>query len=140
MKYLFLLVALVLGGLYGFNLFYDDATKTSQTLTALEAVGEKCLSIRDRATANVVPIVEFQKLELESRRANVLSSCMADHGYVQNPAWSKHALPIAKEEASKRSISQDEALEHLRRIEMLEFAVTEDIPFWVKSKTSNIAQ
>lgn len=140
MKYLFLLVALVLAGLYGFNLFYDDTTEASRDLTALEAVGEKCMSIRDRATANVVPIVEFQKLELESRRANVLSNCMGDHGYLQNPAWSQYALPSAKAEASKQNISQDEALEHLRRIEMLNFAATSDIPFWVKSKKPNISE
>lgn len=139
MKYLFLFLVLALGGLYGFNLFYDDTTKAS-ALSDLEAVGEKCMSIRDRATANVVPIIEFQKLELESRRANVLSSCMGDHGYVQNPAWSQHALPMAKEEASKRNISQDEALEHLRRIDMLSFTAKSDIPFWVRSKKPNITK
>lgn len=77
------------------------------------------MSIRDRATANIVPIVEFQQLELESRRATVFASCMKDHGFSENPAWLKYAEPLARQDSTESGISYDEALENLRRSEML---------------------
>ena len=131
MKYLAILLMLGLGGLYAFNLLDDGQSSKTKPLSQLEQVGEKCSGIRDRATADVVPIIEFQKLELESRRANVLTNCMRDHGYVENPVWAGSATPLAKKHASELGISQDEALEYLRRVAMQSFIPTSEIGYWV---------
>lgn len=131
MKYLAILLMLGLSGLYAFNLLDDGQSGQTQPLSQLQQVGEKCSGIRDRATADVVPIIEFQKLELESRRANVLTNCMRDHGYVENPAWVVSAMPLAKKHANELGISQDEALEYLRRVAMQSFIPTSKVGYWV---------
>jgi hypothetical protein len=131
LKYLAILLMLGLGGLYAFNLLDDGQSGQTKLPNQLEQVGEKCSGIRDRATADVVPIIEFQKLELESRRANVLANCMRDHGYVENPAWAVSAMPLAKKHASELGISQDEALEYLRRIAMQSFIPTSEVGYWL---------
>lgn len=134
MKYLVIFLFVGLGGLYAFNLLDDEQSNQVRPLSQLEQAGEKCSGIRDRATADIVPIVEFQKLELESRRANVLSNCMRDHGYIENPVWVSHVAPLAKKNASASNISQDEALEQLRRAEMQNFIPSSEVSFWLVSK------
>ncbi|MDZ4098143.1 MAG: hypothetical protein U1E13_05515 [Methylophilaceae bacterium] len=140
MKYLAILLILGLGGLYAFNLLDDGQSGKTKTLSQLEQVGEKCSGIRDRATAGVVPIIEFQKLELESRRANVLTNCMRDHGYVENLAWAPSVMSLAKEHASELGISQDEALEYLRRAAMQSFIPTSNVDYWVAQNKPAKAQ
>ena len=93
------------------------------------------MGISENSTATVVPIIEFQELELISRRANIVLRCMNDHGFVENPAWVNYAQPIAQHDAIHSNISFDEALENLRRSKMLVFAAVSGQPmFWVKQK------
>lgn len=134
MKYLVILLVLGLVGLYAFNLLDDGQSNQTITLSELEQVGEKCSGIRDRATADVVPIIEFQKLELESRRASILTNCMRDHGYIENPAWVGSASQLAKRHATELGISQDEALEHLRRTTMQSFIPSSKVTYWIAFK------
>lgn len=96
-------------------------------------IGYKCIDFGDRAVAKDTPIVEFQKLERMSKRANVIITCMQDNGYKVNPAWLKEAEPIAKAEAEKTKISFDEALTNLSRRDMqiLEPAKNK-ADYWVK--------
>lgn len=126
-----------LGSLYAFNLLDDGQSGLAKPLSQLQQVGEKCSGIRDRATADIVPIIEFQKLELESRRANVLTQCMQDHGYVENPAWSEHVASVARDRAAAANISESEALQHLRRAAMQDFIVSSAVPYWVALKKSD---
>lgn len=140
MKFLAIILILGLGSLYAFNLLDDGQSDQAKPPSQLEKVGEKCAGIRDRATADVVPIIEFQKLELESRRANVLNNCMRDHGYVENPAWKGSALPLAKKHANELGISQDEALEYLRRIAMQNFSPSSELDYWIAQNKPAKAQ
>lgn len=138
MKYI--VIALVILGMIGFFFIFNPFTATSKATstrqtTVLEKVGDKCVGISESATATIVPIIEFQKLELISRKANVVLRCMNDHGFIENPAWIQYAQPIAQQNANQSKISYDEALENLKRSNMLIFSSNKGQPmFWIKSK------
>ena len=136
MKYIAtVLIILSLIGFWVFNPFAREPTSSLPQTSLLEQVGDKCVGISENATATIVPIIEFQKLELISRKANVVLRCMNDHGFVENPAWTKYAAPIAQQDAEKAKISYDEALENLKRSKMLVFSSVNAQPiFWIKSK------
>ena len=83
----------------------------------------------------MMPKVEFQRLELAGRKANVVVRCMNDRNFVQNPAWLKYAQPLAMKNAAEQNISQDEALENLKRHDMLVFTPVKEHPsYWLQSK------
>lgn len=127
-------ILLIAAALVALIIFNQKAEQPHQ-LTQLEQVGDKCVAISENATATIVPIIEFQKIELISRKANVVLRCMNDNKFVENPAWIKYAAPFAKDDAIKAKISYDEALENLRRKDMLVFTNMVDKPvFWVQVK------
>lgn len=100
--------------------------------TALQDDINACDTITEKVATNLVAIVETQKLEIIGRKAHVFKLCMADHGYVENPAWTKYVAPIAEKTAKQSNISIDEALENLRRKEMVQFAPAKNSPaFWI---------
>ena len=115
----------------------DSSTKpASQRLAqaALLKIGEKCLDFGERAVAKDTSIIEFQQLEREAKRTNVIQRCMTDNGYQQNPAWLKYAQPIASTDAQKANISIDEAIVNLSRIHMQVFTPVAGRPdYWVKN-------
>ena len=117
--------------------FYNQDVYKQVTLTPdqeqMIKIGYKCIDFGDRAVAKDTPIVEFQKLERMSKRANVIITCMQDNGYKVNPAWLKEAEPIAKAEAEKTKISFDEAMINISRRDMqiLEPAKNK-ADYWVK--------
>ncbi|HSI38895.1 MAG TPA: hypothetical protein VK946_07475 [Methylotenera sp.] len=125
-------VALIAG-----YLFYNQGAYNQVTLTPdqeqMIKIGYKCIDFGDRAVAKDTPIVEFQKLERMSKRANVIITCMQDNGYKVNPVWLKEAEPIAKAEAEKNKISFDEAMINISRRDMqiLEPAKNKT-GYWVK--------
>ena len=86
---------------------------------ALEKVGDECVGIAENSVANMAAIVEFQKLEIEGRKFNVIRRCMADHGYFESPQWSAFAKPLALSDSLNQHISEDEAMENLRRRHMV---------------------
>lgn len=138
-----IIAALLLMVAWGFNYFGDtllnmSAPQRKQHNQALMKAGDECVSISERASAHLVPKLEFQRLELEARKANVVVRCMADRDFYQNAAWLKHAQPIAAKMASEQGVSVDEALEKLKRADMLIFEPESNKPvYWqyVKSAT-----
>lgn len=138
-----IIAALLLMATWGFNYFGDtllnmSAPQSKQQNQALIKAGDECVSISERASAHLVPKLEFQRLELEARKANVVVRCMADRDFYQNAAWLKHAQPIAEKMASEQRVSVDEALEKLKRADMLIFEPESNKPvYWqyVKSAT-----
>lgn len=133
---IFMMAALVLIAAWSFNYFADTEfnilTKQSQQKNqALIKVGDECISISERASAHLVPKLEFQRLELQARKANVVVRCMADRNYYQSPAWLKYSEPIAARISSEQHVSVDEALEKLKRIDMLVFEPVSNKPvYW----------
>lgn len=102
-------------------------------ITLLEKTGDQCVGISERAVAGMVPVVEFQKLELISRQANVLRLCMKDHGFHESLVWQKYAEPLANLKASKERVSVYEALESIRRTDMLIFKPKNQQPqYWAR--------
>lgn len=136
MKYIIAVIAFAgIGGWWFFNTSSDaqnNALTPAQAL--LVKIGDKCAGIAENSIANKVPIVEFQKLELLSKHITVLTNCMNDNGYGQNPAWLSYAQPIAKVNAETEKISVDEALTIYSRAEMQVFEPsTKHPPYWIKT-------
>lgn len=98
----------------------------------LAKVGDECAGIADNSVANMSAVVEFQKLEIQGRKINVMRRCMKDKGFIENPSWLAYATPIAQSNAIKQSISEDEAIENLRREHMMIFNETFQQPvYWL---------
>lgn len=105
----------------------------TQAQTALINIGEKCLDFGERAVANDTPIIEFQMIVRLTKKTTVISNCMTDNGYKQNPAWVKYAQPIANAAAVKANMSLSEALTNLGRSDMQVFEPFKNRPdYWVK--------
>ena len=118
-----------------FLIYNQDQSSSKQEVTQLERMGDECVGISEKAVIGMTPVVEFQKLELLSRKANVLKNCMADRGFREDPAWRKYAEPLAKINASKQNISFDEAIENMRKADMLFFKKQPQRPlYWLASK------
>lgn len=138
-KKLFIFVGLIFA-LAANTYFYmskDEASQRQPSQTPAQAtllkIGEKCLDFGERAVAKDTPIIEFQMLAREAKKANVINNCMTDNGYVQNPAWAKYAQPIATANAQKDNISSDEATASLGRKHLQVFTpVPEQPDYWVK--------
>lgn len=113
----------------------QDANLATQEITRLERMGDECTGISEKAIIGMTPVVEFQKQELLSRKANVLKNCMADRGFYEDPVWRKYTEPLAKINASKQKISLDEAIENIRKVDMWVFKKQDQRPlYWVSTK------
>jgi len=138
-----MMAALVLVVAWSINYFGDtefnlSAQYNQQKNQALIKAGDDCVSISERASAHLVPKLEFQRLELQARKANVVVRCMADHDFYQSSAWLKYSEPIAAMNSSELNISVDEALEKLKRVDMLVFEPVSNKPvYWQYVKKSN---
>ena len=92
----------------------------------------RCGGITERAAAHLVAVVEFQRLEIAGRKARVFKNCMKDQGYIQNRRWLKYSMPVAEKIAKETKISVEEALENLRRANMMVAKHEKNRPsFWV---------
>jgi hypothetical protein len=130
-KRVLILIILVstLVAIYFFSLFqFNQANLPKQS--QLRKVGDECAGISENAVANMTAVVEFQKLEIQGRKINVMRLCMKDHGFVENPNWFVYAQPISLASSVKQNISQDEAIENLRRLDMMQFDETSAHPIY----------
>lgn len=120
-----------------FYISKDEVTEKLASATpapaALIKIGKKCLDFGERAVAKDMPIIEFQMLAREAKKANMINNCVTDNGYVQNPAWAKYAQPIAAANAQKDNTSIEEAIANLSRKHMQVFTPLAERPdYWVK--------
>jgi hypothetical protein len=114
----------------------DDKSKPNQK-SALQEEINACDLITEKAAANLVAIVEEQKLEIAGRKAHVFKLCMGDRGYQENPDWTKFSAPIADKVSKETNVSVDEAFENLRRVNMMQLTPEKGTPlFWIKSGKS----
>jgi ABC-type multidrug transport system fused ATPase/permease subunit len=113
---------------------YQTDENAPKVKTALQKTGDECASIAENAVANMNAVVAFQMLEKEGRKINVMRRCMADRAYMENPKWLAYGAPIAKADALKQGISEDEAIENLRRVSMMDFAVSDQQPIYWTTK------
>lgn len=108
---------------------------TQHSISQLERMGDECVAISEKAIIGMTPVVEFQKLEILSRKANVMKNCMADRGFKEDPAWRKYAEPQAKINASRQNISFDEAIENIRKVDMWQFYRQDQRQlYWISTK------
>lgn len=101
---------------------------------SLIKVGAKCLDFGERSVANDVPIVEFQMVVRLAKKTTTISNCMTDNAYKQNPKWLAYAQPASKIIANKANstVSENEALTNLSRIDMQNFEPNSNPPYWIK--------
>ncbi len=93
----------------------------------------QCENITEKSAANLTAIVEFQKLEIEGRKAHVFKTCMQDRGYNKNPKWDDYIASITKKLSRDTDTSMGEAYENLTRIEMkLSQTVTGQPFYWLR--------
>jgi hypothetical protein len=103
--------------------------------TALKEVIDQCNDITERAAAHLVAVVEFQKLEIIGRKARVFKMCLQDHDYIENKQWLTYSQPVAEKAATEKNTSVNEALENLRRADMVISTVNSDKPiYWIKEE------
>ncbi|MFM9835060.1 MAG: hypothetical protein ACKVOA_03045 [Methylophilaceae bacterium] len=132
-----LCLALLIAGAWWWHL-NDEVDDNQLQKTVLQEDIYACDAITEKAAANLVAIVEEQKLEIAGRKAHVFKLCMKDHGYIENPAWTKYSAPIAENVAKQTNVSVDEAIENLRRVNMMQFNAEKGAPlFWTKAATAN---
>lgn len=130
-----MLLFIVLGWVYLSTGFSNSSSSHAQKPpTKLELAGARCADIAERSVANIVPIIEFQRLERSSRQAHVLGRCMRDQGFSENAAWLAYALPIASVNATHAHISAAAALEDMRRLAMRRFNTTPTQPMYWQAK------
>lgn len=103
--------------------------------TALKEVINQCNDITERAAAHLVAVVEFQKLEIIGRKARVFKMCLQDHDYIENKQWLTYSQPVAEKAAMEKNTSVNEALENLRRADMVISTANSDKPiYWIKEE------
>ncbi len=113
---------------------YQTEDKQPKVNATLQKAADDCAGIADNAVAHMQAVVAFQVLEKEGRKINVMRRCMADHAYIENPKWLAHGAPIAKANALKQGISEDEAIENLRRLSMMDFTDSDQRPIYWTAK------
>ncbi|CEN55680.1 hypothetical protein [Candidatus Methylopumilus turicensis] len=112
----------------------SEESTVAKDASALRKAVDDCAGIADNAVANMTAIVEFQKLEIQGRKINVIRRCMADHGFTENPGWLRFATPVAHADALAQKISDDEAIENLRRKSMMELDESSNSPIYWKRR------
>lgn len=113
------------------DIFSASLQGQRQQISALAKAGDECVAIAEKATAHLIPKLEFQRLELAARKANVVVRCMADRHFYQNPAWLKYMQPIAAKVSLEQRVSVDEAIENHKRVDMLVFEPEANKPvYW----------
>jgi hypothetical protein len=91
-----------------------------------------CEEIAEKSVASLPTMLEFQRLEMVARKANVMNQCMRDHGFIENPAWLNYATNLAQDDAIKQGISSDEALQNLKKKDMYLLKLQKNIPaYWI---------
>ena len=113
------------------DIFSASLQGQRQQISALAKAGDECVAIAEKATAHLIPKLEFQRLELAARKANVVVRCMVDRHFYQNPDWLKYAQPIAAKVSLEQRVSVDEAIENHKRVDMLVFEPEANKPvYW----------
>lgn len=129
--YVLLTILLIAFAVWLFNFSQEEEVKPSPEDDVLTAAINACDSVTERAASHLVAVVEFQKLEIAGRKARVFKLCMQDHGYIENKDWLKYSTPLADKVAKETNISIDEALENLRRANMMQANDEKDRPtYW----------
>jgi len=128
--HLLILIVLLIPAIIYLFAFNQISRSQHVEKTMLEKVGDECAGIAENSVANMTAVVEFQKLEIQGRKFNVMRRCMADHAYFESPKWTAYAKPIAQSNSLNQKISEDEAIENLRRSHMVIFKTNSNQPIY----------
>lgn len=127
-------VFVLAGMLYYAEMMAPDDQKPYQ-LSGLAKIGNECEMISEKAALNLPEGLEFQRLEKTGRQTRVLSDCMSDRGYIENPSWALFAKLQAEQDAKVSKVSNDEAFEMLRKKYMRIYQAEKAEPlYWIAAK------
>lgn len=105
---------------------YDQAT--------IQAINE-CEGISSKSVMDLPEFLEFQKIEKQGRQSRVMQLCMSDRAYKVNPKWITQHQAEAHTIAGKESISDEAAIEELKRKHMYQSHPQNQLSLlWVKTK------
>lgn len=132
---IFLGVVFVAYLIFTFTYQHTNNETLPASSTPLELAGDACLTIAENAAGKINAVVEFQRLEKESRKLHVFETCMHDRSYIENPAWQKYAEPLARKTAAEKQLSFDEVFTAMSREHMLQLKPQKDKPiYWLTRK------
>jgi len=138
MKSWVIVILVVLPALFAAYIYWlkpnSISTSHIEQDSALPHVLNECDGITEKAALALPPAtLEFQRLEHAGRKARVFRLCMGDRGYQENQRWEVYAQPLAVHEANKNQVSVDEAMENLRRADMVRIKPDANAPdYWTK--------
>ena len=107
----------------------SSSAPAAQDHQMIQAMNE-CDGIADKAVINLQEFLEFQKIEKLARKSRVMQLYMSDRGYRVNPAWLNSHQAEAHALALRENISDDAAVEELKRQHMYPGSVQETPFFW----------
>ncbi len=125
-------IAAICIGWWYISLQQKGSTPSVAVDSALVAAINTCDGITERAAADLVAVVEFQKLEIAGRKARVFKMCMRDRGFIENVDWQTYSRPLAQQLATASNVSTDAAMESLSRADMMLASGEDSRPsYWV---------
>ena len=124
-----------------FNSYLSNSNLTSSSKkTFLEDEGNFCLGVAEKAVANRQAIVEFQKYEILGDKASIMRNCMEENGFEENPAWLSENKKIIQNRIRDSQISEDEAIENLKREAIYIFRTSDNKTLFWRLKSSSKGQ
>lgn len=114
--------------------YYPSNSIHSRQKTFLEDKGNFCLGVAEKSVANRQAIVEFQKFEILGDKAIVMRRCMEENGFEENPLWLKENVNLIHNQPRNSEISEDEAIENLKRESIYIFYAEDKKPLYWQLK------
>jgi DNA-binding phage protein len=118
---------------FSFNFYFLKQSSIPKN-TLLEEKGNFCLGVAEKAVANRQAIVEFQKYEILGDKAMVMRKCMEENGFEENPNWLNENLKVVQATRKSNEISEDAAMENLKREAIYRFVNSNDQPLYWRTK------
>ena len=125
--------------LFNHYLSTKNLSSTSER-TFLEDKGNFCLGVAEKAVANRQAIVEFQKYEILGDKASIMRNCMEENGFEENPSWLSENKKIIQNKIKDSQISEDEAIENLKREAIYIFRTSDNKTLFWRLKSSSKGQ
>ena len=116
------------------HFFSTEAQRMDYDQATIQAINE-CEGISSKSVMDLPEFLEFQKIEKQGRQSRVMQLCMSDRAYKVNPKWITQHQVEAHLMASKENISDEAALEELKRKHMYQSHPQNQLSLlWVKTK------
>ena len=114
-------------------LFSHQQSKHNQIDALLQQNINLCDGIAEKSVLELPELLEFQKMEKQGRKARVMQLCMSDRGYIISKTWMNRHHQQAIKIATEMGVSEDAALEQIKREVMYQSPATPNDSIWAKA-------